>query len=223
MHLFILNNLCALFDKTFYVQVGAPVDNKESKKLLEKAITKNKTIEKLCLRSNDLQLPGILRNTKKITESLSRLTHLDLSCNKMPAQGTKVMAKFLAENDTLVSLILSKNNITTKGANHLLPVLKENTSLQHLDLSNNWLSDAVADTVVDVLKNNSTLLSLDLSGNNSLKTQSGGQGRWMYNREVGSWERTTVTPRKDRGGAHIVKNALFDTTSLESIAASNHT
>ncbi len=148
----------------FTFQVGATV-NKENKKLLEKAITKNKTIEKLSLRSNNLQLPAILRNTKKITESLNRLTHLDLSYNKMPVSGVKVMAKFLSENDTLTSLVLSMNHITTKGANILLPLLKDNTSLQCLDLSQNWLSDAIADTVIDVLKNNSTLLSLDLSGN----------------------------------------------------------
>jgi len=148
----------------FLSQVGATVD-KESKKLLTKAIAKNKTIENLSLRSNNLKLPGILSNTRKITESLSRLTQLDLSYNKLPVSGAKVLAKFLAENDTLTSLVLTKNHITTKGANILLPVLKDNNSLQHLDLSQNWLNDGVADTVVDVLKNNSTLLSLDLSGN----------------------------------------------------------
>ena len=124
------------------------------------------------------------------------------------------MAKFLSENDTLVSLILSKNNLTTKGANHLLPALKENTSLQKLDLSNNWLSNAVADTVINVLKSNSTLLNLDLSRNNSMKMG----GQTVYSYRNGSYK---TTPEGAK--ALIVKKALLDTTSLESIASSNHT
>ena len=187
--------------------------------MLTKAITKNKTIEKLSLRSNNLKLPGVLSNSKKSIESLSRLTHLDLSYNKLPVSGAKALAKFLADNDTLTSLILSKNLITTKGANILLPVLKDNTSLESLDLSQNWLNDGVADTVIDVLKNNSTLLSLDLSGNKSMKT--GGRRRWEWNRET--WTRTELPSDPDGGRGQIVKRALFDVTSLESIASSNHT
>ena len=128
-----------------------------------------------------------------------------------------MMAKFLEKADSsLVTLILSKNNMTSKGANVLLPALKENTSLQHLDLSRNWLGNEVAPAVINLLKNNSTLLSLDLSGNKSMKTQSGGRRIWQN----GGWERT---PTQDRGRAEIVKGALFDITSLEAIAHSNHT
>ncbi len=187
--------------------------------MLTKALTKNKTIEKLCFQSNNLKLPGILSNTKKITESLSRLTHLDLSYNKLPASGAKMLAKFLAENDTLTSLILTKNHITTKGANILLPLLKDNTSLQRLDLSQNWLNDGVADTVVDVLKNNSTLLTFDLSRNKSMTN--GGKRTWRWNRETFRSERLPNTP--DGGKARIVKGALFDTSSFQAIASCNHT
>ena len=209
---------------TSFSLMGAPVD-KESKKLLTKSIAKNKTIEKLCLRSNGLQLPGILRNTKKITESLSRLTHLDLSFNSLPVQGAKVMAKFLTEADTsLTTLVMTKNNMTTKGANVLLPALKDNTTLQHLDLSRNWLNDAVAPAVIDALKNNSTLLSFDLSGNKSLRTyQRGGRSRWQYVRVAGRrWQHNKVEEQRDGGRAQIVKGALFDTTSLQAIGNSNH-
>ena len=59
---------------------------------------------------------------------------MDLSFNKLPVLGVKVLAKWLEKaNFSLVSLILSKNNLTTKGANILLPALKENTFLEHLD------------------------------------------------------------------------------------------
>lgn len=206
------------------LQMSANVD-KENKKLLEKAITKNKTIKELSFHANSLQLPAILRNTKKITESLSRLTHLDLSSNSLPVQGAKVIAKFLEKNDTLISLILSDNNLTTKGAKALLPSLQVNTTLQELDLSDNWLANEVSDTVNDMLKNNSTLLSFDLTGNNSMKSQATGLKRsFRLNRETRRYEWGYFNfPRVEGARLKIMRNALFDTTSLMSIANCNHT
>jgi len=210
---------------TSFSLVGAPVD-KDNKRLLSEALVQNKTIEKLRLHSNQLQLPAVIRGTKKVMKALSRLTHLDMSNNRFPVQGAKVMSKFLEEPDCkLVSLIMSNNHLTTKGANELIPTLKKNTSLQHLDLSSNWLNDQCAPAVIDMLLNNSTLLSLNLSKNKSLKAsylEKGSRSRWEYdeNEESGSrWKYVA----KDGGRAKIVKGALFDLTSLESIAACNHT
>ena len=195
---------------------GAIVDS-DNKALLTDAITKNKSITKLCLHSNSLQLPGIIRNNKKIMNSFSRLTHLDMSFNKLPVQGAKVLAKLLENEDcALVTLVLSKNKLTTKGANALLPALKDNTTLKTLDLSHNWLSDGVADVVIDLLKNNSTLTSFDLSGNKLLKAvrKERTADRWYWRRCVA---------RRDGARFMIMANALFDTTSLDAIANSNHT
>ncbi len=203
---------------TSFSLTGAVINN-DNKKLFTEALgKKNSKIEKFCLRSNKLQLPGIIRNTKKITKGLSRLTHLDLSHNSLPVAGAKVMAKFLEADCNLVSLIMSNNHLTTKGANVLLPVLKGNTSLKHLDLSCNWLNDDVAPSVVDLLGNNSALVNFDLSGNKSLKTVREEKHRypWYSGR---SW----TIPRREGGRFAIVKGALFDTTSFESIANSNHT
>ena len=119
---------------TSFSLMGATLD-KENKKLMSEALVKNKNIEKLCLQHNKLALPGIIKNTKKATKSLSRLTHLDLSHNSLPAAGAKAMAKFLEGEDCkLVTLIMSNNHLTSKGASVLLPALKKNTSLQNLDL-----------------------------------------------------------------------------------------
>ena len=196
---------------------GAVVD-KDNKKLLTNAVVKNKTIESLCMHSNQMQLPGIIHNSKKINKSLSRLTRLDLSYNKLPLAGCKQMANFIESDECkLETLILTSNHLTTKGANALLPALKKNKTLQELDLSNNWLTDQACPVIVDMLKNNSTLLKFDLRGNKSLKTV---EKRARSRYRGGNWERT---PRVDGGRAKIVKSALFDTTSLDSIAASNHT
>ncbi|KAL9178574.1 hypothetical protein ACHAXT_001912 [Thalassiosira profunda] len=202
---------------TFFSLAGARLD-KENKKTLEASLAKNKTIESLCLSSNGLALPGIFHNTKKSIKSMSKLTYLDLSFNSLPVQGAKAVAKFLEHADcSLETLILSNNHLTTKGANHILPALKANESLEELDLSCNWLSDAVAPAVVDLLRNNSTLLSLDLTGNKSLKSNKKERRRWRHGQLV------TTRPAQERGKADIVKGALFDTTSLEAIANSNHT
>lgn len=86
-------------------------------------------------------------------------------------------------------------------------------------ISGNWLNDAVAPAVVDLLQNNSTLLSLDLQGNKSLKNNAKERRRWRGHGQ--GYE--TIRPAEDRGKAEIVKGALFDTTSLQTIANSNHT
>eukprot|EP00984_Skeletonema_dohrnii_P004626 scaffold1634_cov118-Skeletonema_dohrnii-CCMP3373.AAC.24 len=209
---------------TSFSLTGAAIDN-DNKKLLTDALVKNKIIESLSLQSNKLQLPGIIRNTKKITKSLSRLTRLDLSHNSLPLTGAKLMASFVESAECkLITLIMSNNHLTTKGVNVLLPALKKNTTLQELDLSRNWLTDQCVPVVVDMLRNNSTLLTFDLTGNKSLKTvEKRGIRRWRYVEGRFGLDESRSTPHVDGGRAKIVKSALFDTTSLDSIAASNHT
>ena len=81
------------------------------------------------------------------------------------------------------------------------------------------MNDAVAPAVVDLLQNNSTLLSLDLQGNKSLKVNA--KTRYRYRHGHGY---ETIHPTQvELGKAAIVKGALFDTTSLQTIANSNHT
>ncbi|KAK1742764.1 leucine-rich repeat protein [Skeletonema marinoi] len=212
---------------TSFSLVGAAVDN-DNKKLLSEALMQNKTIEKLCLHSNQLQLPAVIRGTKEAMKALSRLTHLDLSFNKLSISGAKSMAKFLAGEDSkLISLVMMKNNLTSKGANVLLSSVKKNTTLQHLDLSRNWITNKSVPAVIDLLKNNSTLVTLDLSGNKGLKTveKRAFRGRYVYNYADGRYryDQSQARPQVDGGRTKIVKDALFDTCSLESIISSNHT
>lgn len=199
---------------TNFSLVGASVD-KDNKILLSESLAKNKTLRKLRLHSNKLQLPAIIRSTKRST---SRLTHLDLSYNSLQVAGVKAIAKFLGKDSSLVSLVLTNNHLTAKGVAHLLPVLKENNTLQHLDLRSNWLNDSIAPLVIDVLGSNITLTSLDLSGNKSLTAVREERTRysWWGNR---SW----TIPRREGGRFTIVKGALFNTTSINAIVSSNHT
>lgn len=174
--------------------MGAAVD-KNNKKLLSEALVKNKTLEKFCLRSNNLQLPAVIRNTKKINKSLSRLIFLDLSYNSLSIAGVTTMAKFLEERDCkLASLILSNNHLTTKGGTILLPAIKQIKSLKHLDLSNNWLNDSIAPIVVDMLKNNCTLVKFDLTGNKLLKSSKAETTRRSWRQRS-----SVIIPRREGG------------------------
>jgi hypothetical protein len=196
---------------------AAPLD-KESSSLITKNLGKNKSIERLSLTSNDIKLSSILCGTKKVAESLSWLTHLEITSNSLPTQSAKAMAKFFEKAESrLISLNLSKNRISTNAASILLPAIKEHTSIQHLDLSDNRLNDDVVSTIVDLLERNSNLLSLDLAGNKSLKGD-------VRERHVWDWRERSykVIPGYENGRSRIVKGALFDTTSLETVANSNH-
>jgi Ran GTPase-activating protein (RanGAP) involved in mRNA processing and transport len=177
---------------TSFSLAGARID-KDGKKLLTESLAKNKKIERLGLQSNGIKIPGVLSGTKKITESLGRLTHLDLSSNSFPIQGAKTLVKFFESGKSqLIGLNLSKSNTKNKSAELLLPALKEHTSLKHLDLSGNWLNDSIAPAVIVFLKDNSDLLTFDLSGNASLKLK-----------HASKWDRfnRVEIPEKDRAEA----------------------
>ena len=149
---------------TSVILVGAPFDN-ANRKLLYQSLVKNKNIQELGLHSVGIKIPSLFNGTKKLTESLSKMTHLDLSCNSLPLQGAKAMVKFFEKSESqLVSLNLSKNNMKTATADLLLPAIRNHTSLEHLDLSENWLNDSIAESVVHLLKDNTDLMTLNLSG-----------------------------------------------------------
>lgn len=199
--------------KTFSLD-GAKVD-KEGKKLLSHALRKNRSITDLTLHNNSLKLPFMQKNS---LESMDRLTFLDLSFNSFPSQGASIMAELLKTNTTLIELVLSNNRMTTASAKKILPALKDNSSLQHLDLSNNWFNDdSTAPIVIDALRGNSSLFTLDLSGNKSMKVQH--RGRYRWDSENGCYKRSPVV---NGSRMLIIKGALFDTSSLEAVANSNH-
>ena len=184
----------------------------ENVKALGDALQKSK-VRELSLSSTKLNLPSIIAS-KDVTKNL---THLDLSSkwwsdesrfsneirqfgrssqNKLKIPGVKVIAKFLKSNPALVELNLACTGIPSKAATQFASALKRNTNLQHLNLGHNSFNNNSVPSFVDALRNNTTLLTLDLSGNNINMTS---------------------------GRVNLLRGALCDVSSLESIAASNHT
>eukprot|EP00984_Skeletonema_dohrnii_P007590 scaffold2773_cov119-Skeletonema_dohrnii-CCMP3373.AAC.4 len=122
--------------------------------------------------------------------------HIDLSRNLIGVQGLKNVVAYLEGNPPLATMNLAGNILRNNVAALLMGALKRNTNLAHLNLRHNSFTKASVPCIVDALKNNSTLLTLDLT-DNKIKPKSGG--------------------RKE-----LVKNALFDSTSVQSIIDSNH-
>lgn len=128
-----------------FALVSVPID-KECKKVLSKSLAvRNKSSHPLiglCLRSNEMDLPAVIRGNKNGLTLLDNLSSLELSNNRLPVAGAKVLAKVLRANPALTTLNLSGNRLTNKGARELLAALKDDSAtLNHLDISNNWISE----------------------------------------------------------------------------------
>ena len=177
--------------------VGNEIGNDHDARL-SKALKKNDKIQQLRLGANGIALPKRLFGSKRVTENL---THLDLNRNNIRTPGAKLIAKYLKGNPTVVKLNLGGNRIPHAAAKDLVEALKQNTNLESLELWKNLFNNKSVPDFVDLLKNNTTLLRLDLSNNNIKLDKSRG-----------------LTGKKE-----LIHNAIFDTTSLDTIANSNHT
>jgi hypothetical protein len=166
-------------------------------KVFDQAIQKS---TELCQISMTMAVPSFLKN------DMNNLTCIDLSGDghwdrgPLRTPGVKLIAKYLKGNPATRELNLENNHIPAAAAKVLASAMKHNTNLEHLNLGYNSFSDKSVDGFVELLRNNSTLLSLNLVGN-SIK----------------------VDKQSDKTGrAALLKNAILDTTSLQTIADSNH-
>ena len=158
-----------------------------------KAAEKNDTLEEVSLASTDFTL------SKKILRGLvsnGKLLNIDLSWNKLTKDTIEFIIKHLKGNPPLSILSLVGCGLSSRSAESLCNALKRNNNLAHLDLKCNNFNDRSVPFFVDALLNNSTLLTLRISGNKI----------------------TVKSGRKE-----LITRALCDPTSLQTIAASNHT
>ena len=166
---------------------------KESVAAFNKAVEKNKTLEELNLTFTEITLSTSIQRSLVLNDTL---LHIDLSQNKLMMDAQKSIIKHVKRNPPLSILSLRECSLSSKSAEGLCNALKRNTNLAHLDIEYNKFNDKSVPFFVDALRNNSTLLTLQMTGNN-LKVHTG---------------------RKE-----LIKRALCDPTSLQTIAESNHT
>ena len=179
------------------LNIGTNVFDDESVKALNKAVEKNKTLEELCLASTYSDSTNMTLSTE-FQRSLvlnDKLMNIDLSRNELEASGAKYISRHLKKNPPLSILSLVGCSLPNKSAEGLCNALKRNTNLAHLDLKGNKFTEKAVPFFVDALRNNSTVLSLDISSNNI----------------------------KMSGRAELIRGALCDSTSLQTIAELNHT
>ena len=104
-----------------------------------------------------------------------------------------VLRSLLASNKEICRIDIVSNNMQTGGGTEISDFLATNPPLQGLSLANNRLDDNDASLIARALKRNTNLQHLQLDRNNI----------------------TNI-------GYDALRNAIYDSTSLNAVAASNH-
>jgi len=116
-------------------------------------------------------------------------------CKGEDANGYEMTKQVITAGKTkLQSIDLSENSISTEGDTFISDFLTDDPMLTVLDLTRNKLDDNDAIMITSALKHNSNLVGLHIGDNNITKT-----------------------------GWKALRKAIFDKTSLNSAADSNHT
>mmetsp|Transcript_33172 Transcript_33172/g.48694 ORF Transcript_33172/g.48694 Transcript_33172/m.48694 type:complete len:295 (+) Transcript_33172:163-1047(+) len=94
------------------------------------------------------------------------LSSLDVSDNRIHAEGGRAIGRILRHNTTLLSLNLRLNRLEDEGGRMIMEGLRENGTLRHLNLSSNALGSQFASALASVLEYGTCQLSsIDLSSN----------------------------------------------------------
>eukprot|EP00913_Durusdinium_trenchii_P021031 g19764.t1 len=107
---------------------------------------------------------GSLALAKGLTANKS-IENLDMSGNKIGAEGTQALLTALCEN-TLLFLALCGNGLGTGGAQAVAEYLKKKNTIKVLRLDNNDFADAGSKVLAGALISNASVTSLHLRGNN---------------------------------------------------------
>ena len=141
----------------------AKIDNKEIA-LLSQALSVNIKLTHLNLSGNKVGAPGAASLSGALFANTT-LTDLNLSGNEIGAAGAASLSGPLLANKTLTDLNLSGNKIGAPGVAFLSEALLANKSLTDLNLSNNEIDASGAKRLSVALIDNTTLTHLNLDGN----------------------------------------------------------
>ena len=141
----------------------AKIDNKEIA-LLSQALSVNIKLTHLNLSGNKVGAPGAASLSGALFANTT-LTDLNLSGTEIGAAGAASLSGPLSANKTLTDLNLSGNKIGAPGVAFLSEALLANKSLTDLNLSNNEIDASGAKRLSVALIDNTTLTHLNLDGN----------------------------------------------------------
>mmetsp|Transcript_9503 Transcript_9503/g.38782 ORF Transcript_9503/g.38782 Transcript_9503/m.38782 type:complete len:189 (+) Transcript_9503:962-1528(+) len=95
----------------------------------------------------------------------ARITHLDLSHNKITNHGSRLLARLIDKDSVISFICLADNLIHAEGGRYLGRALKMNQSLQFLNLRLNRLTDSGGQSLLEGLHQQSTLTNLNIAAN----------------------------------------------------------
>ncbi|KAK3252480.1 hypothetical protein CYMTET_38219, partial [Cymbomonas tetramitiformis] len=133
-----------------------------------KMLRDNRCLRELRMAHCQLDDVGVYQGAETLELSAS-IVLLDLSWNEIGGSNresmVRLIAKSLARNDSLLTLLLEGNMLKAHGGSHMAVVIAENELLEHLDLSNTALVESNAYALATAIRNNSKLRVLKLSEN----------------------------------------------------------
>ena len=130
---------------------------------LAEVIKRNKHLEELGLRSNNLQLSaGLILKSLKAT---SKIKVLNLNNNNMTEEITEEVADAIKVNNKLQEFYIGNNNFLS-SISKILQALSEISKLKGLNLAYNDLSEGRANKLACIIEHNSSLANLYLNGCN---------------------------------------------------------
>lgn len=94
------------------------------------------------------------------------LEYIDLSNNKIKADGGFALSIVIKENTQLKTLLLGMNKIDDSNCARIIKSLAYNTAIEELDLSTNNLGELSTYALEIALKSNNCIKSLDFSYTN---------------------------------------------------------
>jgi Ran GTPase-activating protein (RanGAP) involved in mRNA processing and transport/ankyrin repeat protein len=121
------------------------------------------TLERLLVRENGDGEPAFARSLSELLRASPNLKSVDLSYNKLGAEGLEVLAPVLRAHG-LIALTLNANKLRgAAGAQAIADVVSASQALEVLEISSNALEDDGAAILAGALRNTLSLTKLDLS------------------------------------------------------------
>lgn len=139
----------------------------QSIKAITEALVNNDKIKHFLYGNNIMGAEGC-RSIKELLlnyNSISKIKTWYLAGNDIDAEGMKLLAEGLYDNNDVKELWLKRNPIKAEGAEYLAKLFENNTSIETLDLDNTGLMDEGLNTLMKGLMYNDTLRNLYIDAN----------------------------------------------------------
>eukprot|EP01133_Synstelium_polycarpum_P015677 gene15677-18631_t len=124
----------------------------------------NDSVTSIDLSVNWINSSGIIEIANAfLTNPLSSVTQIDISCNTICPLGARFLGEALAKNCSIRHINFFSNSIETEGAFELSKAIELNTTLTSIELSANLIGNEGTKYLAKSLLNNTSITSLSLS------------------------------------------------------------